>query len=171
MSLISFVLPIYNEEGNIGRLWEELSNLQTKIDPKYQTEFIFINDGSTDQSLEMLINLHKENSKKVSVIDFSRNYGHQIAVTAGQDMAHGDAIIIMDTDLQDPPLVCLGLIKKWEEGFDIVYAQRRKYKTSFLKEVSAFVFYRLMSKIANVEIPVDTGDFRLLSRQIGRAHV
>lgn len=169
MSLISFVLPIYNEAENIPKLWEELSNLQTKIKeewPEYEFEFIFVNDGSKDDSFKLLKELYTQNPQKVKVLNFSRNYGHQIAVTAGQDIAKGDAVIIMDSDLQDPPMVCLDLIRKWKEGYDVVYAQRKKYKTNFFKEFSAFVFYRLMAKIANVNIPVDTGDFRLLSKRV-----
>lgn len=169
MPLVSFVLPIYNEADNIPKLWEELSKLKEEIQknwPDYQLEFIFINDGSKDNSYQLLKNIYLENSGLVKVINFSRNYGHQIAVTAGQDIAKGEAVIIMDTDLQDPPMLCLDLIKKWQEGYDIVYAQRKKYKTNFLKEFSAFIFYRLMSKIANVDIPVDTGDFRLISKRV-----
>jgi polyisoprenyl-phosphate glycosyltransferase len=164
--LISFVLPIYNEEGNIPKLWEELQNLEQQLTSRYRVEYIFVNDYSRDSSLEMLTNLHQQYPDKVKIRSFSKNNGHQIAVTAGQDIAQGEAIIIMDTDLQDPPMVCLDLLSKWEEGYDVVYAQRRKYKTNFTKEISAFVFYRLMAKIANVNIPVDTGDFRLISKRV-----
>ena len=166
MKLISFVLPIYNEEGSIPRLWEELQAVESKLNNRYNVEYIFVNDFSTDNSLNILNKIYNENKGKVIVRTFSKNNGHQIAVTAGQDIASGDAIIIMDTDLQDPPMVCLELIKQWEQNYDVVYAQRRKYKTTFTKELSAFVFYRLMSKIANVNIPVDTGDFRLISKRV-----
>lgn len=165
-SLISFVLPIYNEEENIPRLWQELEILESKLDAKYQAQFIFVNDGSLDNSITLLEKIYQENSEKVVVINFSRNFGHQIAVTAGQKEASGDVIIIMDSDLQDPPEVCLDLIKKWEEGFDVVFAQRRRYKTNFFKKTSAFIFYRILKKITNVDIPVDTGDFRLLSKRV-----
>lgn len=166
MKLISFVLPIYNEEGNITKLWEELQVLESTLSARYKTEYIFVNDYSKDNSLQMLVDIHNANPDKVKVRSFSKNNGHQIAVTAGQDIAQGDAVIIMDTDLQDPPSVCVDLINKWEEGYDVVYAQRRKYKTNFTKEISAFVFYRLMAKIADVNIPVDTGDFRLISKRV-----
>jgi polyisoprenyl-phosphate glycosyltransferase len=166
MQLISFVLPIYNEEGNIPKLWYELQKLESELTKKYKVQYIFVNDFSSDKSLELLNEIYTKNSETVIVRSFSKNNGHQIAVTAGQDIASGDAIIIMDTDLQDPPMVCLDLIKQWEKGFDVVYAQRRKYKTNFTKEVSAYVFYRLMAKIANVTIPVDTGDFRLISKRV-----
>jgi polyisoprenyl-phosphate glycosyltransferase len=166
MQLISFVLPIYNEAENIPKLWAELESLKLKLQSKYNTEFIFTNDGSKDDSLNVLVKIHQDNKGSVKIIDFARNHGHQIAVTAGQDIAQGDAIIIMDTDLQDPPETCLDLISQWEKGFDIVYAQRSKYKTNFFKEKSAFIFYRLLKNIASVDIPVDTGDFRLLSKRV-----
>lgn len=164
--IISFILPIYNESENIAKLWEELTKLKKAISDRYSIEFIFIDDFSKDISLKLLIDLYYLNSDIIRVISFSKNNGHQIAVTAGMNIAKGDAVIIMDTDLQDPPMVCLDLINKWEEGYDVVYAQRRKYKTNFIKEITAFVFYRLMAKIANVDIPVDTGDFRLLSKRV-----
>jgi len=166
MSRISFVLPIYNEAQNIPKLWEELTAVTSQLAQKYAIEYVFVNDASTDESRTLLDQLQLANPESVNVLHFSRNYGHQIAVTAGQDYATGDAIIIMDTDLQDPPAVCLELVQKWEEGWDVVYAQRRRYKTNFIKQTTAFVFYRLMAKIANVNIPVDTGDFRLLSKRV-----
>ncbi len=165
--LISFILPIYNEEQGIARLWQELEDLQTKI-KNYRCEFVFVNDGSKDNSLAELIKIY-ENNGNVKVLNFARNFGHQIAVTAGQDLVQksdSQAIIIMDSDLQDPPLTCLDLITKWEQGFDIVYAQRSEYKSNLLKKIPAFVFYRLLRKIASVDVPVDTGDFRLISRRV-----
>ena len=169
--LISFVLPIYNEEANIPRLWEELSNLEIKVIEKfgpdtYNFEYIFVADGCKDKSVELLQNIHNQFPDKIKIRVFGRNFGHQIAVSAGQDIAAGDAVIIMDTDLQDPPLACLDLIDKWREGFEIVYAQRRVYKVPLSKKIPAWLFYRLMSKIANVSIPEDTGDFRLISRAV-----
>jgi polyisoprenyl-phosphate glycosyltransferase len=166
MSLISFVLPIYNEEGNIPELWNEMLNLKNKLSNKHTAEFIFVNDGSSDSSIQMLVDLYEKNKESVRVINFSRNHGHQIAVTAGQDLAEGEAIIIMDTDLQDPPETCLDLISEWEKGIDIVYAQRNHYKTNFIKEKSAWAFYRILKSIASVDIPVDTGDFRLISKRV-----
>jgi glycosyltransferase involved in cell wall biosynthesis len=165
MELLSFVLPIYNEQANISKLWQELHILSLKLND-YKIEFIFINDGSIDNSAIELEKLHRAHPDLVKVINFSRNFGHQIAVTAGQEMAKGDAVIIMDTDLQDPPEVVLELVKKWQQGFDIVYAQREKYKTNFFKEKSAFLFYRILKSITNVQIPVDTGDFRLISKRV-----
>lgn len=164
---ISFVLPIYNESENISRLYQELQKVATKIKKDRKTvEFIFVNDGSKDDSFEELQKIYEQNPKEVKIISFSRNYGHQIAVTAGQNYATGDAVIIMDADLQDPPSVCLEMIQKWEKGFDVVYAQRRYYKTNFIKKWTAFFFYRILKLIAGVDIPVDTGDFRLISKRV-----
>jgi polyisoprenyl-phosphate glycosyltransferase len=168
MKKVSFILPIYNESGNIDKLWTELKNLRAEVTKKFKfdSEFIFVNDASKDDSLEKLHTIYAANKDFVKVLSFSRNYGHQIAVTAGQDIAAGDAIIIMDSDLQDPPMVSLELIAKWLEGYDVVYAQRRRYKTNFIKQTTAFVYYRLMAKIASIDIPVDTGDFRLISKTV-----
>jgi dolichol-phosphate mannosyltransferase len=163
--LISFVLPVHNEEGNIDLLFERIVNLQKDL-PNYNFELIFINDFSKDGSLDKMLNLRSKHPTLVKVINFSRNYGHQIAVTAGQDYASGDAVIIMDTDLQDPPETCLELIRQWENGFEIVYAQRSQYKSTPLKQFYAFAFYRILKQIANVDIPVDTGDFRLISQKV-----
>ena len=125
MQLLSFVLPIYNEQDNISKLWQELHLLSLKL-KKYKTEFIFVNDGSHDNSAQELEKIYNANPGLIKVVNFSRNFGHQIAVTAGQDKAEGDAVIIMDSDLQDPPEVVLELVEKWQEGFDIVFAQREK---------------------------------------------
>lgn len=168
---ISFVLPIYNEEENVHRLWEELQKLKNNINLKYPQqkflyEFVFVSDGSKDNSENLLREINQNHYEEAKVVIFGRNFGHQIAVTAGQDNATGDAIIIMDTDLQDPPEVCLDLIEKWLEGYDIVYAQRKTYKVPITKKIPAFLFYRLMAKIAHVEIPKDTGDFRLISKAV-----
>ncbi len=165
MPLISFILPVHNEEDNIKILYNRIIKLKKDL-PKYSFELIFVNDFSTDNSFKEMQDLHKKDPEQVKIINFSKNYGHQIAVTAAQDYAEGDAVIIMDTDLQDPPEVCLELVQKYEEGFDVVYAQRSKYKSSFTKQLFGFVFYRLLKSIASVDIPVDTGDFRLLSRRV-----
>lgn len=165
MSLISFILPVHNEEGNLKILFQRIQSLKPKL-PEYKFELIFVNDYSTDNSLKIMQELFQENPDEVKIINFSKNYGHQIAVTAAQDYAEGDAIIIMDTDLQDPPEVCIELVKQYEDGFDVVYAQRSKYKSSFTKQLFGFVFYRLLKTIASVDIPLDTGDFRLLSKRV-----
>jgi polyisoprenyl-phosphate glycosyltransferase len=171
MNTVSFVLPIYNEEKNIPRLWSELLNLKKEILNKYSKEewkfeFIFVSDGSKDKSNNVLIELYNNYLQEVKLLIFGRNFGHQIAVTAGQDVSSGDIIIIMDTDLQDPPIICLDLIDEWKKGFEIVYAKRRTYKISLIKRIPAFLFYRLMTLIASIEIPEDTGDFRLISKNV-----
>jgi glycosyltransferase involved in cell wall biosynthesis len=162
--LVSYVFPIYNESGNIDLLYKTMAELIKPV-TKYDFEIIFINDGSRDDSLDKLIAVqHKDD--RVSVINFSRNYGHQLAVTAGLDHASGDAVIIMDSDMQDPPRVSLELLKKWEEGYDVVYAQRRTRKDTFFKKLTAQWFYIILQKIADIHIPRDTGDFRLMDHKV-----
>jgi len=162
--LISYIFPIYNESGNIDLLYKTMSDLLKKHS-QYNYEMLFINDGSKDDSLVLLQQLVKKD-KRVTVIDLSRNYGHQIAVTTGLDHAVGDAIIIMDSDLQDPPKVSFELIKKWEEGFDVVYAQRRSRQDTLFKKITADLFYRTLQKLAEIDIPRNTGDFRLIDRRV-----
>lgn len=162
--LISYIFPIFNEEGNIDLLYETISNLLA-AETKYDFEILFINDGSRDSSLEMLLKIQQKD-RRVSLINFSRNFGHQIAVTAGLDHAKGDAVIIMDSDMQDPPRVSLELIKKWEEGYDVVYAQRRVRKDTVFKRFTAHMFYLVLQKLADIDIPRNTGDFRLMDRRV-----
>ncbi len=161
--LISYVFPIYNEEGNIALLHATMSELVERLD--YDIEFVFVNDGSRDRSLQLLIDLARADAR-VRVVDLSRNFGHQVAVTAGVDAASGDAIIIMDSDMQDPPEVSLELIEKWEEGYDVVYAQRRTRQDGLFKRVTADVYYRVLRSLSEIEIPRNTGDFRLISRKV-----
>lgn len=162
--LISYIFPIYNEEGNIALLYQTMDKLlATK--KKYDYEIIFINDGSRDNSINLLIDLQKKDPRVV-VVDFSRNFGHQIAVTAGIDYAHGDALVIMDSDMQDPPKVSFELIEKWEEGYEVVYAQRRSRKDTFFKKLTANIYYRLLQSLADIEIPRNTGDFRLIDKRV-----
>ena len=164
-SLISYVFPVFNEAGNIDRLYSTIcETITTRVD-EYDFELIFINDGSRDGSLDRLLALQSADPR-VSVIDFSRNFGHQLAVTAGLDHAHGDAIIIMDSDLQDPPTVSLELIDKWRSGYDVVYAQRRTRKDGAFKRLTANIFYRLLSRLSDIDIPRNTGDFRLIDRKV-----
>lgn len=161
--LISYVLPVYNESEGVEQFYAELKKSLAKL-KSYKFELIFINDGSRDDSLTKLLSIHEQDSR-VKVINFSRNFGHQKAITAGLDYAVGDAVVIMDTDLQDPPSVSLELIQKWEEGFEVVYAKRAKRKDTFFKRVTANWYYRLLSKLSEIEIPRNTGDFRLLDRK------
>ena len=164
MRLVSFIFPIYNEEGNIDELYSQMSQL-VEGQP-FRSEFIFINDGSKDSSLTKLLALH-EQDERVVIINLSRNWGHQLAVTAGLDYADGDAVVIMDSDLQDPPEVALELIEKWQTGeYDVVYAQRRTRQDSAFKKFTATMFYRVLHSISNVDIPRNTGDFRLLDKRV-----
>ena len=165
MKKISYIFPIYNEEDNITLLHNTISNTIVPLKNKYEFEILFINDGSRDTSLEMLWDIAEKDSRVV-VVDLSRNFGHQIAVTAGIHEATGDALIIMDSDMQDPPAVSLELIKKWEEGYDVAYAQRRTRKDTFFKKSTADLFYRTLQKLADIDIPRNTGDFRLISRKV-----
>ena len=162
--LISYIFPIYNEEGNIALLHKTMDELLSK-NKKYAYEIIFVNDGSKDNSLEILISL-QQRDKRVNIIDLSRNFGHQIAVTAGLDMSKGDAVIIMDSDMQDPPAVSFKLIEKWEQGYDVAYAQRKSRKDTFFKKLTADMFYRTLQRLAEIDIPRNTGDFRLIDRKV-----
>ena len=161
---VSYIFPIYNESGNITLLYDTIAAL-LKGHKRYDYELIFINDGSKDDSLERLVKLY-EIDKRVTVIDLARNFGHQLAVTAGIDQAKGDAIIIMDSDMQDPPAVSFQLIEKWEEGYDVVYAQRRTRKDTLFKRTTANLFYRTLQRLAEIDIPRNTGDFRLIDRKV-----
>jgi len=161
---LSVIIPIYNEEINIPTLYDRLRNV---LDPMaLQYEFIFINDGSRDQSLALVQTLAMRD-ERVRFIDFSRNFGHQIAVTAGLDLAVGEAAVIIDADLQDPPELIVPLYQKLREGYEVVYAKRRSRKgESAAKKLTAKLFYRLLASITNISIPVDTGDFRIISRKV-----
>jgi len=165
MKKISYIFPIYNEQDNIDLLYKTMQETTAPLKKKYIVEYIFINDGSRDSSLQKLWQL-QEHNEDVTVINFSRNYGHQIAVTAGIDHATGDALIIMDSDMQDPPKVSLALIKKWEEGYDVVYAQRRSRKDGTFKKLTADNYYRTLQRHADIDIPRNTGDFRLIDRKV-----
>lgn len=161
--LVSYVLPVFREEGNIDLLHERLSAALETVD--VDTELIFVNDGSTDDSLARLIAL-SERDERVVVVDLARNVGHQLAVTAGLDKADGDAVVIMDADLQDPPEVSVDLIREWQNGWDVVYAQRRTRQDGLFKRATAALFYRLLGTVSEIEIPRDTGDFRLIDRAV-----
>jgi polyisoprenyl-phosphate glycosyltransferase len=162
--IISYVLPVYNEEGNVELFYKELS-ATLKLSKNYTFELIFINDGSKDKSLEKLAKLAKKD-KRVVLLNLSRNFGHQAAITAGLDYADGDAVIIMDTDLQDPPAVSLKLIKKWQKCYDVVYAQRKSRQDGWFKKLSANLYYRILSSSADIVIPRNTGDFRLMDHRV-----
>jgi dolichol-phosphate mannosyltransferase len=160
--LISIVTPVYNEEGNLDKFYQRIKAVLAKI--KYEYEIIFVNDGSKDSSLLVLIRL-SETDKHIRIIDFSRNFGHQMAITAGMEHANGDCVVILDSDLQDPPEVIIELIKKWEEGFEVVNAKRRSRSDGFFKDLSAVLFYKFLNSILVNKIPENVGDFRLLDRK------
>ena len=161
---ISVIIPCYNEEKSIQLMYDRLITSISSITVNF--EFIFINDGSKDNSHFELIRLSKEDSR-VNYINFSRNFGHQIAVTAGLDYSTGSAVVIIDGDLQDPPEVIPEMYAKHKEGFEVVYGQRLKRNgEGFFKKITAKYFYRILKKITSVDIPVDTGDFRLIDRKI-----
>lgn len=160
----SVVIPVYNEELLIEESYRRLKKVMDSTDETY--ELIFVDDGSHDKSAEILSGISM-NDRNVKLISFSRNFGHQTAITAGMDNAKGDAIIVIDADLQDPPEVILKMIEKWKEGYDVVYGKRAERKgESFFKLFTARVFYRLLKSLTNVDIPVDTGDFRLIDRKV-----
>jgi dolichol-phosphate mannosyltransferase len=160
---VSFIIPVFNEEGNIRPLYAELLSLKRQLNK--EVEIFFINDGSTDTSLELLIDIAQQDPS-VQVISLSRNFGHQAAITAGLDHVNGDAAIVMDSDLQDPPMVSLDLINKWEQGYEVVYARRRSRKDPLLKRLMAYLFYRSLAAFADIHIPKDTGDFRLMDKKV-----
>jgi dolichol-phosphate mannosyltransferase len=161
---ISVIIPCYNEEKSIQVMYNRLVNSITSITTNF--EIIFINDGSKDNSYFELISL-SERDKRVKYINFSRNFGHQIAVTAGLDFSNGSAVVIIDGDLQDPPEVIPEMYAKHKEGYEVVYGQRLKRNgEGFFKKITAKYFYRILKKITSVDIPVDTGDFRLIDRKI-----
>jgi polyisoprenyl-phosphate glycosyltransferase len=162
--MISIILPIYNEQEGLAAFMQSLENELTKL--KEDVEVIFINDGSTDDSL-VLIKNYCDSNNRYKYLDLSRNFGHQIAVTAGIDHALGDTIVLMDADGQDPPSVIPEMLIKMAEGYDVVYARRiKRQDESFLKKMTASFFYKLLNKITSIEIPVNTGDFRIMNRKI-----
>jgi dolichol-phosphate mannosyltransferase len=160
----SIVAPIYNEEGNIALLTERIQKVMDSSGEAW--ELILVNDGSTDRSPEMIDEV-AERSPNVKTIHFARNFGHQIAVTAGIDHASGDAVVLIDADLQDPPELILEMIERWKAGYQVVYAVRDQRKgESWFKLFTAKLFYRVIYRITDVDIPVDTGDFRLMDRKV-----
>jgi len=161
---VSVVIPAYNEEAAIAATFSRLHTVMTELEVRY--ELIFVNDGSGDATLSKLLSLANRH-EEVKIIDFSRNFGHQIAVTAGLERACGDVVILIDADLQDPPELIADFLEKWREGYDVVYAVRsRREGESWFKKWSAKWFYRTLRNLTDIDIPVDTGDFRLMSRPV-----
>ena len=159
--LISLVLPIHNEEGNIPELYARAKKVLSNIGGY---EIIFVNDGSQDISLKKLLEIC-DKDKSVKVIDFSRNFGHQMAITAGISHATGQTVVVMDSDLQDPPEIISDLFAKWRDGFEVVHAKRKTRQDGIVKKITAFIFYRIMRRLANVDIMEDAGDFYLMDRR------
>jgi glycosyltransferase involved in cell wall biosynthesis len=168
MKRISIIVPFLNERENLPILIQRLENAFSKEPEEW--EIIFIDDGSSDGSSEWLLKNINNYKSKIRLIQLSRNFGHQIAISAGIDHAEADAIIIMDADLQDPPEVIPEMLKKWREGAEVVYAVRRSRSgESWLKRTLASLFYRIFHKLTSIEVPRDAGDFRLLDRSAALA--
>ncbi len=164
---ISIIAPCYNEEETIEPFLRRIEEILAQINEPY--EIVFINDGSKDNTLNVLLNA-KQNFKNIRIINFSRNFGKEAALTAGLDKARGEAAIPIDVDLQDPPELIKDLVAKWREGYDVVLAKRAdRTSDSFAKRVSADLFYKLNGKISNVDIPNNVGDFRLMSKRVVEA--
>jgi dolichol-phosphate mannosyltransferase len=164
MSMLSFVVPVRDEEEVLPELHRRLDALSRKIDE--ECEFILVDDGSTDRSREVMSQLRAED-ERVKLLVLARNFGHQLTISAGLDFAGGDAVVIIDGDLQDPPEVVLEMIPLWREGYDVVHAiRRRRAGESRMKLWTAHRFYRLMHRLSDVEFPVDAGDFRLVDRRV-----
>lgn len=160
----SIIIPVYNESEVIRETYNRLLTVMNQTKQSY--ELIFVNDGSTDTTAAIIREFIAKD-KNVKLIDLSRNFGHQIAISAGMDSASGDAIVIIDADLQDPPEVILQMIEKWKEGYEVVYGKRIKRKgESFFKNITAKLYYRLLKQMTSVDIPVDTGDFRLIDKKV-----
>ncbi len=164
---LSVVAPCFNEEGVLHELYRRVSQVLDGAGESW--ELVLVNDGSRDRTPEIMRELHARDPR-VKVIDFARNFGHQIAVTAGMDYARGDAVVLIDADLQDPPELILEMLAKWREGYEIVYAVRTERKgETWFKRFTAKLFYRLIYKITDINIPMDTGDFRLMDRKVVNA--
>ena len=161
---LSVVVPLYNEEAVIEEMYKRLTKVLKACTESY--EIILVNDGSKDRTLDLANDICGQD-KRVKLISFSRNFGHQIAITAGMDKASGQATVVIDADLQDPPEVIPEMMAKWKEGYQVVYGVREKRKgESKFKLFTAALFYRLLKRLTSVEIPVDTGDFRLIDRRV-----
>jgi glycosyltransferase involved in cell wall biosynthesis len=162
--IYSVIVPIYNEELVIDESYIRLKKVMDCTKENY--EIVFVNDGSKDKTRGKAEEICK-NDEKVKLINFSRNFGHQAAITAGMDLALGDAVVVIDADLQDPPEVILKMIDKWKEGYEVVYGKRTTREgETFFKKITAKMYYRLLKSMTSVDVPVDTGDFRLIDRKV-----
>ena len=164
MKKISIIIPAYNEQESLPILYERLTKLMETLN-NYDFEVLFVNDGSKDQTIEIIKEL-REKDERICYVDFARNFGKEIAMIAGLDYATGDCVIFMDADLQDPPELVPELVKYWEEGYDDVYAKRKSRKgETWLKKFTSKMYYKVLQHVTRVEIQEDTGDFRLLDRR------
>jgi glycosyltransferase involved in cell wall biosynthesis len=162
-SILSVVIPVFNEESGVAEFHRRLASVMGNLG--LQWEAIYVNDGSSDGTLVVLQTMRADDLH-IGILNLSRNFGKEIAMTAGLDHVRGDAVVLIDADLQDPPEVIPDLVAAWREGFDMVYAQRRKREgETWLKKVTALLFYRLMKRVGRAELPSNTGDFRLMSRR------
>lgn len=162
--MYSIVIPLFNEELVVNETYKRVRTIMDSTGEPY--EIIFVNDGSRDGTLGKVREIAKMD-RNICLISFSRNFGHQSAITAGMDYSKGQAVIVIDADLQDPPEVMLKMIDKWKEGYEVVYGLRIKRKgETFFKKVTAKVYYRILNKLTDVDIPVDVGDFRLIDRKV-----
>ncbi|MCI1945641.1 glycosyltransferase family 2 protein [Clostridium luticellarii] len=160
----SVVVPLYNEELVIEESYKRLKKVMDAASEAY--EIIFVNDGSSDRTREKAENICGED-ENIKLVNFSRNFGHQPAITAGMRVSSGEAVVVIDADLQDPPEVILKMIEKWKDGYDVVYGKRFQRKgESFFKKFTAGAFYRILKSMTSIDIPVDTGDFRLIDRRV-----
>lgn len=165
--MFSIVAPVHNEEGNLQQLYDRMCAVMDSLGESW--ELIFVNDGSRDKSLAEMMALHEQDDR-VRIINFARNFGHQTAVTAGMDFSQGQAVVLIDADLQDPPELIADMVEKWREGYHVVYAVRSQREgESQFKVWTAKLFYRMTNRITNINIPLDTGDFRLMDRRVVNA--
>lgn len=160
----SIVVPVYNEELVVNETYRRLKKVMNSTKEAY--EIIFVNDGSKDKTVEMIKSICNID-RSIKLLSFSRNFGHQSAISAGMDHSQGKAVVVIDADLQDPPEIILKMIEKWKEGYDVVYGRRLQRKgETFFKKFTAKVFYRTLRSMTEVDMPVDTGDFRLIDRKV-----
>lgn len=161
--VLSVVIPVFNEQENLRELYRRLIAALERIENNF--EILFVDDGSRDASLEILTQL-AQNDARVTVIAFARNFGHQAAISAGLDQARGEGVIVMDADLQDPPEALEQFVAQWRNGHDVVYAVREQRKEGWFKRTSYALFYRLLQRVANIDIPLDAGDFCIMDRRV-----
>jgi len=167
LKLISVVIPVYNEEKNLHNLVKELDKYTTPLNDKYDWRYLFVNDGSKDKSIEVLRDLAKGSPEKIIIIDLSRNFGKEIALTAGVEASQGDAVICMDADLQHPPKIIPQLVASWEGGADVVATLRKKiHRQPLIRVMGSHLFYYLMKQFSDLDITSQTTDFRLIDRKV-----